>query len=93
MVYCQGARRINVIAIIIVEIYRICPYRGWAQMEASSLIEAGSQIVAGFAAIDTECLSINAFVLLSNCKLLVTLHDYSCQARFRRESRMMSPSS
>ena len=54
-------------------------------------IAAGSRIVTCFAAIDMECLSIDAFVLLSNCKSLVTLH--SCQGsselqeRCQRESR------
>ena len=46
--------------------------------------------MAGFAAIDMECLSIDAFVLLSNCKSLVTLHSrqgsLELQERCLRES-------
>ena len=51
---------------------------------------AGSQIVAGFAAIDAECLSIDAFVLLSSCKSLVTLH--SCQGSSELQERCLRES-
>ena len=63
--------------------YHICPYRGqgsnsgWGSggqfiNRGRVQIVARSRIVAGFTAINTECLSIDAFVLLSSCKSLVT---------------------
>ena len=48
---------------------------------------AGSRIVAGFASIDTECLMIDAFTLLSNCKSLVTPH--SCQGSSELQERCL----
>ena len=46
--------------------------------------------MAGFAAIDTECLMIDAFMFLSNCKSLVTLH--SCQGSSELQERCLRES-
>ena len=46
--------------------------------------------MAGFAAIDTEYFSIHAFVLLSNCKSLFTLH--SCQGSSELQERCLRES-